>query len=110
MTPCSVSPSWLRTWFCWCAGNASTMRLMLFAAPCVCRVESTRWPVSAAVSAVEIDSGSRSSPMRMTSGSCRSTRRSASAKEVVSAPTSRWWMSERCDVCTNSIGSSTVTT
>ena len=32
--------------------------------------------------------------MRMTSGSCRSTRRSASANDAVSAPISRWWMSD----------------
>ncbi len=37
----------------------------------VCRVAKTRWPVSAAVSAVEIVSRSRISPTRITSGSWR---------------------------------------
>ena len=45
----------------------------------VCSVANTRWPVSAAVSAVEIVSRSRISPTRITSGSWRSAARSASA-------------------------------
>ena len=63
-------------------------------ASCVCRVAKTRWPVSAAVSATEIVSRSRSSPMRMTSGSWRSTCLSAFAKLCVSWPTSRWLTSD----------------
>ena len=51
------------------------MRSMVAGASWVCRVAKTRWPVSAAVRAVAIVSRSRSSPTRMTSGSCRSTRR-----------------------------------
>ena len=46
----------------------------------VCSVAKTRWPVSAAVSAVEIVSRSRISPTRITSGSWRSAARSPSAK------------------------------
>ena len=49
-------------------------------ASCVCRVAKTRWPVSAAVSAVPIVSRSRISPRRITSGSWRSAPRRASAK------------------------------
>ena len=45
-------------------------------------VESTRWPVSAALSAMSIVSSSRISPTRITSGSWRSAARSASAKVV----------------------------
>ena len=47
----------------------------------VCRVAKTRWPVSAAVSASPIVSRSRNSPIRITSGSWRSARRSASSKQ-----------------------------
>ena len=48
-------------------------------------VESTRWPVSAAVSAISIVSRSRISPTRITFGAWRSAARSASAKVGVSA-------------------------
>ena len=48
------------------------------AADFVCNVASTKWPVSAAVSAVWMVSRSRISPMRMISGSSRSTARRAS--------------------------------
>ena len=44
---------------------------------CVCSVPKTRWPVSAAVSAIAIVSRSRISPTRITSGSWRSAARSA---------------------------------
>ncbi len=72
-------------------------------------VESTRWPVSAAERAVWTVSSSRISPTRITSGSWRSTRRSARLNEAVSIPTSRWLMAEPLSACTNSIGSSIVT-
>ena len=107
-TPCRVSPSWARTWLCWWAGKVSMIRSMVLAAPWVCRVPSTSWPVSAAVSAIPIDSGSRNSPISTTSGSCRRMWRSASAKDGVSVPISRWCTSDRLDVCTYSIGSSIV--
>ena len=45
------------------------LRSIVLAAPRVWRVPSTRWPVSAAVSAVAIVSRSRISPRRITSGS-----------------------------------------
>ena len=60
------------------------MRLIVSVASSVCRVEKTRWPVSAARSAVSIVSKSRISPTRMTSGSCRSALRSACANDRVS--------------------------
>jgi hypothetical protein len=71
------------------------MRLTDSAASTVWMVESTRWPVSAADSAVRTVSSSRISPTRITSGSWRSTRRRARAKLAVSSPTSRWLMIER---------------
>ena len=53
-------------------GNTSTMRSTVWAVSCVWSVANTRWPVSAAVSAVEIVSRSLISPTRITSGSWRS--------------------------------------
>ena len=43
-----------RICFCWCGGKTEMMRLMVSVASRVCSVESTRWPVSAAVIAVSI--------------------------------------------------------
>ena len=85
------------------------MRLTVSGASTVCSVESTRWPVSAAHSAVWTVSSSRISPTRITSGSWRSTRRSARLKDAVSCPTSRWLMMQLRSRCRNSIGSSIVT-
>ena len=85
------------------------MRLTDSDASTVWMVESTRWPVSAAERAVRTVSSSRISPMRITSGSCRSTRRRARAKEIVSSPTSRWLMMQRLSRWRNSAGSSMVT-
>src|SRR5258705_11340263 len=65
-------------------------------------------PVSAALSAVSNVSMSRISPIRMTSGSCRSTCRSAELNDSVSLPTSRCEMLDRLSRCRNSIGSSIV--
>ena len=53
------------------------IRLIVSVASRVCSVESTRWPVSAADSAVRTVSSSRISPIRITSGSWRRTRRIA---------------------------------
>ena len=47
-TPASIA----RTCRCWCGGKKSMMRLIVSAASAVCSVEMTRWPVSAADSAV----------------------------------------------------------
>ena len=85
------------------------MRLTDSAASTVWIVESTRWPVSAADSAVRTVSSSRISPIRITSGSWRSTRRSARLKEAVSSPTSRWLMIDFLSLWRNSTGSSIVT-
>ena len=70
------------------------MRSIVLTASFVCSVPKTRCPVSAAVSAAEIVSVSRISPIRITSGAWRRTRRSASVKERVSSPTSRCSMIE----------------
>ena len=56
------------------------MRLIVLAAPEVCSVPNTRWPVSAASMAAWIVSRSRISPTRMMSGSIRSARRMPSLK------------------------------
>ena len=56
-----------------------------------------------------IVSGSRISPTSTTSGSSRSTARTARANESASTPTSRWLTAERLCRCRYSIGSSIVT-
>src|SRR6266404_633699 len=83
-------------------------RLIVWVASVVWSVENTRCPVSAAFSAVSSVSMSRISPIRITSGACRSTWRNAALKERVSFPTSRWEMLARLSRCRNSIGSSIV--
>src|SRR5207245_1572770 len=99
-----------RICFCWWGGNTAMMRLIVSVASSVCRVEKTRWPVSAASRPVSIVSKSRISPTRMTSGSCRSALRSACANDRVSTATSRWFTIDLLSRCRNSIGSSTVIT
>ena len=108
-TPLSVPASIARAWLWACGGKKSMMRLTDSAASTVWIVESTRWPVSAAESAVWTVSSSRISPMRITSGSWRSTRRRARLNDAVSSPTSRWLMIERLSSWRYSIGSSIVT-
>ena len=58
----------------------STSRVTALGASLVCSVESTRWPVSDAWSAIWAVSLSRISPTSTTSGSCRRIERSAEAK------------------------------
>ncbi len=86
MIPLSVPASIARAWFCSCSGKKSMIRLTVSGASSVWTVESTRWPVSAADSAVRTVSSSRISPIRITSGSWRRTRRIARANEAVSMP------------------------
>ena len=85
------------------------MRLMVCTAELVCRVENTRWPVSATTRAASMVSRSRISPISTMSGSWRSTCLSDCAKLWVSEKTSRWFTRQPLCSCTNSIGSSTVT-
>ncbi len=85
------------------------MRSMDWAALFVCRVEKTRWPVSAAVIAVCIVPQSRISPTMITSGSCRNMFLRASPKLGVSVDTSRWETAALPSAKRNSIGSSIVT-
>jgi len=73
-------------------------------------VETMQTVLTAAESAAHTVSGSRISPMRITSGSWRSARFSAPRKSVVSAPTSRWLMIDFLSRIKNSIGSSMVMT
>ena len=84
------------------------MRSIVCGALWVCSVAKTRWPVSAAVSAVEIVSRSLISPTRMTSGSWRSAPLSARPKPWASEPSSRWLTMHFLWECRNSIGSSIV--
>ena len=71
-------------------------------------VPMQRWPVSANVIACSIVSRSRISPIRMTSGACRSVFFSAISHDSVSTPTSRCVTTQlRCS-CTYSMGSSMV--
>src|SRR5437773_2403868 len=58
----------------------STMRVRVCGASFVCRVDSTRWPVCAALMAISAVSRSRISPTMMTSGSWRRKERMAEAK------------------------------
>ncbi len=102
--------SWSRICRCWCGGYWDTMRMMVSFASRVCSVESTRWPVSAAVSAMSMVSLSRISPTRITSGSCLRAALRAEAKELVSEPTSRWLIMDFRSLCRNSMGSSMVIT
>ena len=82
------------------------MRSMVLTALVVCRVPSTRCPVSAAVIAMEMVSASRISPTRITSGSSRIAARTPSAKLGMCVPSSRWMTWLFLLRCTNSIGSS----
>ena len=75
---------------CLTPGKNSIIRPIVSAASIVCIVERTRCPDSAAWRAVCAVSASRSSPIRITSGSWRSARRSACSNDSVSSPTSRW--------------------
>ena len=108
MTASSAVASRLRTALCSCGGKNEMIRLMVCVASVVCSVEKTKCPVSAAFMAVSSVTRSRISPIRITSGSCRSTCRSAASNERVSLPTSRCEMLASPSRCRNSIGSSIV--
>ena len=60
--------------------SMSSSRLMAARASLVCKVESTKWPVSAARRQIWAVSASRTSPTMITSGSCRRKDRKALAK------------------------------
>ena len=80
-------------------------RLTVEGASLVCSVESTRWPVSAALTPISAVSKSRISPTMMTSGSWRRKARSAAAKlRPISSCICTWLMPTRL----NSMGSSAV--
>ena len=69
ITATSDIESCVRTCSCWFVGKESMIRSTVEAAPVVCSVPKTKWPVSAAVMAAPIVSRSRISPTRITSGS-----------------------------------------
>src|SRR6266853_1851784 len=106
MTACSAVDRRWRISSCWCGGKNEITRLIVCVVSVVCSVEKTRWPVSAALSAVSSVSWSRISPISKTSGSWRSTCRSAELNDSVSFPTSRCELLDRLSRCRNSIGSS----
>ena len=71
----------------------SIIRVIVLGASLVCRVDSTRWPVSAALIAMPPVSRSRISPIMMMFGSCRRNALSAAAKvSPISVRTSTWLM------------------
>src|SRR5882724_4112984 len=107
-TASSDVASKLRTASCSYGGKNEITRLIVCVASVVWSVEKTRCPVSAAFSAVSSVSMSRISPIRITSGACRSTWRNAALNDSVSFPTSRCEMLARLSRCKNSIGSSIV--
>ena len=84
------------------------MRSTVCGASWVWSVAKTRWPVSAAVSAVPIVSMSRISPTRITSGSWRRAALRAIEKDLASPPSSRWLTMHFLCRWRNSIGSSMV--
>ena len=75
----------------------------------VCSVPSTRWPVSAAVSASEMVSRSRSSPMRddVRVLAQRGAQRAGEGARC-GGSTWRWLTTQRFETCRYSIGSSIV--
>ncbi len=81
---------------------------MAWGASLVCNVANTKWPVSAMVRAIWIESMSRISPIRRTSGSSRNAERRARSKEGLSRPISRWETADVLWWCTYSTGSSMV--
>ncbi|MPN26729.1 hypothetical protein SDC9_174154 [bioreactor metagenome] len=84
------------------------MRVTVWSASEVWSVPKVRWPVSASVRAARMVVWSRISPISTTSGSSRSTRRSASSKLAVSLPTSRCETNAFRLRCRYSTGSSMV--
>ncbi len=109
MTASNVLLSWSRMVSCSLPGNIEMMRWAVFAASGVCRVVSTRCPVSAAVMAARMDSAVRTSPMQMTSGSWRRASSMPASKERESTPTSRWRKKDLAGMKSVSMGSSMVT-
>ena len=107
MMPWMVVASWVRICCCWWAGKTSIIRSIDWGASWVWRVAKTRCPVSAAVRAVEIVSRSRSSPIEDHVRVLAQDMLEASAKPLVSSPTSLWLTTAVLWVCRYSIGSST---
>ena len=85
----------------------SRRRGMAAAESLVCRVESTRWPVSAAWMAISAVSRSRISPTMMMSGSWRSKVRMPAAKSTPMLCCTCIWLKSSTTI---SMGSSTVHT
>ncbi|MCY1229434.1 hypothetical protein D9M72_417980 [compost metagenome] len=86
---------------------SSIIRVMALGASLVCSVLNTRWPVSAACTAISAVARSRISPTMMMSGSCRISARRPSVKPKSSCGCTCVWLNEGSII---SIGSSTVLT
>ena len=108
ITPTSALPRSVATCILWSSGNRSITRSTDWIASEVCSVDSTRWPLIAAATAVLTVSVSRISPITITLGASRSALRSASAKLTASELSSRWVMMLRWSSWMYSIGSSSV--
>ena len=89
-------------------GTIARIRSIVWAAFELCTVAKTWWPVSAARRAMRIVSLSRTSPTRITSGSCRSACLSPCSNDGVSWPTSSCEIIAFWLVWMYSIGSSIV--
>ena len=89
-------------------GTIARIRSIVWAEFVLCTVAKTWCPVSAARSAIRMLSLSRSSPTRMTSGSCRSACLSPCSNDGVSCPSSSCAIVAFWLVCMYSIGSSIV--
>ena len=89
-------------------GIIARMRSIVWAAFELCTVVKTWWPVSAARRAIRMVSLSRTSPTRITSGSCRSACRSPCSNDGVSRPSSSCEIIAFWLACMYSIGSSMV--
>ena len=85
----------------------SSIRVTAVGASLVCSDDSTRWPVSAAWTAMSAVSRSRISPTMMMSGSCRISVRTPWAKSTPIAGCTCIWLNSGSII---SIGSSTVQT
>ena len=87
MIPCNAFDNWRTICRCALPSNTPTIRSNAWVTFGECIVASTRWPVSAAVSAPFIESAVRISPMQRMSGSWRIESWIAISKLGVSTPT-----------------------
>src|SRR5213078_4900089 len=109
MSALMLSDRSMSSWSRRSSGKKLTTRSSAWLALLACSVASTRCPVSENWMPYSMVSRSRISPIRITSGACRSVFLSAACQESVSTPTSRCVITHPLWVCTYSTGSSMVT-